>query len=241
MVMRIAICDDNLEYINIVENYLDKINQDRKNIDYDVFMDGTELVHMYENNMGTYDAIFLDMEMKEMNGIETANFIRQFDEYVIIVFITGYSSYMQKSFECSPFRFLVKPIDFNDVKKVYEEILTKLNKYPKTLVFVEDGIHIRLHYKDIVFCESHSHYILINTKEKQYKIRKTMNELHNAFGQTMFFRVHKSYVVNLEYIKEIGKTNVILYGYNKKIPISRNYRKSFIEAFIHYEERKHLI
>lgn len=239
--MRIAICDDSPEYIKIIESYFDIIKQDNKSLDYDIFEDGTELIAMYESETADYDVIFLDMEMKDMNGIETANIIRQFDEYVIIVFVTSYRKYMQDSFICSPFRFLVKPINLDDIKKVYEEIILKFNKRPPMIVFTENGKQIRMRSQDIVFCESFAHYVQINMKECRYKVRITMQELYDKLGNVQFFRVHKSYIINFEYIKEISKTNVKLFNYDNSIPISRNYRKAFIDGFNHYKERRHLI
>ena len=95
--MNIAICDDNNDYINTLENYIDDLKV--KNLEHDVFYSGEELLNEYKNNEANYDAIFMDMEIGELDGIETANLIRQFDRNVIIVFVTSHKKYMQRSFE----------------------------------------------------------------------------------------------------------------------------------------------
>ena len=100
--MNIAICDDNNDYINTLENYIDDLKV--KNLEHDVFYSGEELLNEYKNNEANYDAIFMDMEMGELDGIETANLIRQYDRHVIIVFVTSHKKYMQRSFQCMPFR-----------------------------------------------------------------------------------------------------------------------------------------
>ena len=114
--MNIAICDDNQQYINQTEEYFSKVGD--KNINHDAFYSGEELVKAYENGFGDYDVIFLDMEMGGLTGIETANIIRKQDKHVIIVFVTSHTKYMQECFECSPFRFLIKPVAEQDMLKV---------------------------------------------------------------------------------------------------------------------------
>ena len=118
--MRIAICDDNNDYINTIENYIERLKTPAT--EWDPYERGENLVFAYTDNNERYDVIFLDMEMKELNGIETANKIRNIDEHVIIVFITSYTEYMKDSFKCSPFRFLVKPVDFNEFQEVFYDI-----------------------------------------------------------------------------------------------------------------------
>lgn len=115
--MRIAICDDNMNYINIIENYIDKFKKTA--VECDAYISGEELVYAYRENEERYDVIFLDMEMEQLNGIETANHIREFDEHVIIVFVTSHTEYMRDSFKCAPFRFLVKPVDDAEFETVF--------------------------------------------------------------------------------------------------------------------------
>ena len=138
--MNIAICDDNNDYINTLENYIDDLKV--KNLEHDVFYSGEELLNEYKNNEANYDAIFMDMEMGELDGIETANLIRQFDRNVIIVFVTSHKKYMQRSFQCMPFRFLIKPINFSDFEEVFREVCIKLDDDPETFIFLENATAI---------------------------------------------------------------------------------------------------
>ena len=123
--MNIAICDDNKEYINMLEKYI--LDKNAPDITCDAFYSGEELIKTYNIGDGNYDVIFLDMEMNVLNGIETANIIRKSDKHVIIVFVTSHTKYMQYCFECSPFRFLVKPVSDSDFDKVFDDILKKID------------------------------------------------------------------------------------------------------------------
>ncbi len=238
--MNIAICDDSTHYINTMEGYLDKLNSNKP--EYDVYMSGEELVGAYENNGTNYDVIFLDMEMGELDGIDTANRIRQIDKYVIIVFVTSHTKYMQRSFECTPFRFLIKPIKFEDFIKVYDEILIKLKDKTETVVFSENRNRIRLFCDDILFFESQAHQILIYTKDgKIHKIRKTITELMEILDGNMFFKVHRAFVVNLGQIYQILENDIVMHNYDKPIPLSRTYKKELCDKFLNFKERKFLL
>lgn len=237
--MNIAICDDNLEYIRVLENYFDDMKEYR--FDYDVFFSGEELISAYENNNVAYDAIFLDMEMKKLNGIETANLIRKIDKYVSIVFVTNYTKYMKSSFECEPFRFLVKPVAFEEMKKVFNEILRKVSTEQTTFVFSENRNKIRLFCNDIIYFECQSHYVVIYEKKREYRICKSMTELYNQIDRTMFCRVHNSFIVNFNYIREIRESEILLHNTDKRIPISRTYKKMAMQDFLDFKERRYLI
>lgn len=239
--MNIAVCDDNFEYIKNIESCFDEIRREGINIDYDVFEDGSELVSTYENEAASYDAVFLDMEMKKLNGMETASIIRKYDKHVIIVFVTAFRKYMQKSFECLPFRFLIKPVLFDDIRRVINDIDKKLHEDRQTLIFEVNRNRVRLFCDEILYCESHSHNVIIVTKDNNYQINKPLSELENTLGNGAFLRTHKSYMVNCRYIKEIRDREIVLYGTDVHIPLSRNYKKQLIEGFINFKERKFMI
>lgn len=237
--MNIAICDDNQQYINQTEEFFSKVGD--KNINHDAFYSGEELIQSYENGFGDYDVIFLDMEMGGLTGIETANIIRKRDKHVIIVFVTSHTKYMQECFECSPFRFLIKPVAEQDMLKVYNDIRKKLSEERTTFVFTENRNKIRLFCEDIIYFECQAHYIYIHTKDAIHKINKTMAELIESIDANTFIQVHKSFVVNLNHIREIKESEVVLYNADKIIPISRSYKKQVSIGFINFKERKYMI
>lgn len=238
--MKIAICDDNMKYINTVEDYLDKMKSSK--IEHDVFMSGEELLREYERNEADYDAIFLDMEMTGLDGIETANIIRQFDKNVIIVFVTSHKKYMQRSFQCMPFRFLIKPINFSDFEEVFREVCIKLDDDPETFIFLENKKRTRIFCSDIIFFESSAHSILIYTRDgKVHKTRKSMTELQETIEKSTFVRVHRAFVINLRYIHQVSEQEVLMHHYVHPIPVSRTYSRDLEDMFLNFKERKYLL
>ncbi|MBR3995265.1 MAG: response regulator transcription factor [Clostridia bacterium] len=233
--MRIAICDDNMNHINIIENYIHDLR--KTSIECDAYQSGEELIRSFRDGEEQYDVIFLDMEMEQLNGIETANYIREIDEHVIIVFVTSHTEYMRDSFKCAPFRFLVKPVDVEEFKTVFYDISKKLSKQRKVFAFTENKAKIRLYCDDIIYCESQDHWIWIHTKDKVYKICKSLTELHGQLDKEMFCRVHKSYIINFLYIKSIKDNDAELYHCDKTIAISRSYKKEVLEEYTNFLER----
>ncbi len=233
--MRIAICDDSNEYINIIEHHIEKLNI--SNAEYDAYESGERLADAYINNNERYDVIFLDMEMKELNGIETANKIREVDEHTIIIFVTSHTEYMRESFKCSPFRFLVKPVEDDEFKEVFRDVCKKLKKQRKIFTFSENKTRVRLFCDDIIYCESQDHWIWIHTKEQTYKICKTLTELYESLDKEMMYRVHKSFIINFRYIKSIKENDIQLYHCDKLIPISRSYKKNVLTEYTNFIER----
>lgn len=238
--MKIAVCDDNTEYINTIEDYIDELKL--SDIEYDVFMSGEGILNQYERGYADYDAVFLDMEMGKLDGIETANRIRKYDKHIIIVFVTSHKRYMQRSFECTPFRFLLKPVNIQNFKKTLDEIRIKISDYTETFIFLENKKRTRIYCSEVVFFESVSHWILIHTYEgKIHKMRKSMTELLKTVDNNTFVRVHRAFMVNLMHIHQIGETEIVMHNYDQTIPLSKTYKKELNDKFLNFKERKYLL
>ncbi len=238
--MRIAICDDNRECLEILERGLHKKQGENDRIE--TFQSGEALLSVYARGNGGFDAVFLDIEMEGMDGIEVANQIRATDTQVLIIFVTNHTRHMQRSFVCQPFRFLVKPVTEEALQTVYKEICIKLSDAPGAFLFHENKVRIRLFCDDILFFESRGHWVLIHKKDGgTHKIRKTMDALLESIDKNRFCRVHRAFVINMNFVYQVGNTELILHGYDKPLPISRMYKKEFLDSFANFGERKYLL
>lgn len=236
--MRLAVCDDNIEFANQLRNYIEKCSE--KNTDIDTFSDGEEFAGIFKSGRANYDAVFLDIDLGTSNGIDVGNTIREYDSEVIIVFVSNYTRYMQESFVCAPFRFLVKPVNEDDVKTVMSAVLEKIGAEKKTFIFNEKGSTVRLFSKDIIFFESKAHCLYVHTADSNYRIVKTLSGLCDEIGNNEFCRVHNSFAVNMNYIKEIKSNEVLLHS-GDTVPLGRKYKKDFMMTFLDFKERKYFI
>ena len=237
--MKIAICEDNKESIVLLKDHISRF--DTKNAKVDVYNNGESLIDKYSASGHIYDVVFMDMEMGNMNGIETANAIREYDDHVIIVFVTSHTKYMRESFQCLPFRYLLKPVSFDEFNEVFSKICEKLAKKRRVFNFTDNKTMVRLMCDDIVYCESQGHLVWIHTKEKVYKVRKSINDLHKALDTELFVRTHKSFLINLRHIKELKENNIEMHYCNNLIPISRSYRKTVVDKFTCFIEKEYYV
>lgn len=241
--MHFAICDDDREYISILQSFFE--GHQELNIETEPYESGEELLKDYQEGK-RYDAIFIDMEMTGMNGIETGDAIRDIDDRVIIVFVTAHEKYITESFKCEPLRFILKPIKTGSPSEIgtLEEALnaccSRILKKRETFSFKFDGDQIRLYCDEIIYCESADHQIIIHTKDQKYYLRGSLNELEDILQPDMFCRVHKSFLINLLYVLMISykRNEISLRNCDTIIPIGRTYKKLLIQAYNSFEARR---
>lgn len=235
LTLRLAICDDNIQHIDVLEAYF-KSRMDLK-IDIFSYNSGEALLEDYREDGVRYDVLFIDMEMPGLNGIETAKCIREMDETVMIVFVTSHPQYMRESFKCLPLRFLLKPVQENDLWEALDTIVRKLSKEKKTISFNSADGFVRLYCEEILYCESQNNHVKIVTREQMYSVRMTLSDLEKRLNCKVFCRCHKSFLINLQHLKTVNGSNIQLYHGVMQIPLGRSFKKRFNEAVISYEER----
>lgn len=214
--MRIGVCDD--ESI-IREEIMELCNKfkDLNLIQYEVigFPSGDELLKYNEQ----IDILFLDIQMKGTNGLKTAERIRDKDDSMLIIFLTGLKGYMQEGYRVRAFRYLLKPVNEESFMKVLGESISDLKKNSKAIL-VKGSNTVYLKLKDIIYIEymNDKRCTLIRTKNNCYESTTSMNEWELILDNGDFFRVHKAYIINMEYIKEIDKG--LLMDNDEKVEVS---------------------
>jgi len=238
--MRIAICDDQNNYINIIEDYIGKAMPDGVKFTCDAYYRGEELVSVYGNSEEMpYDLIFLDMEMDGLNGIETANEIRKYDKNVLIIYVTSYTSYVFECFDVNPLRFLVKPIDFEKFSEALNIAYSKFTSAEKILSFTVNRNLLTLYADDIAYFESNKRKMIIHTTKGQtYETYSTVNDTWKTVENSGFGLAHNSFIVNLRHVEFVGAETLKMAD-GTEIPISKKNRKEFLNAYMLYIERSY--
>lgn len=231
--MRIAICDDDYSVCNFIEDYIQNLKQ--KDIEFDVFTSGNDLLRYLENNDTSYQIYFMDIEMGGHNGIETAALIRKRDRNALIIFMTQHKEYVYKVFEVLPFRFLVKPVCTENLTAVFNDALRHLQTIKQIFTFTQDRSTIQVFLDEIMYLESVGRKINIVTTSKSYLIYGKLYEAYNRLDKILFVQIHASFIVNMEYITVIKDSEIIMKN-NVTLTISKKYRNEVKEQYFKYLE-----
>ncbi len=199
--MLVGICDDEAiirrDLIKLCGLFNETFHAD---INMVSFASGEELLKSEE----PIDILFLDIQMKGMDGLRTAEKIREFNDSMIIIFLTGFSGYMQAGYKVRAFRYLLKPVKQKEFVDTLMEAIQDVKKDSRVIIDLEGNSHF-IKLKDIIYVEYSERYTVIRTRRRTLESLTTLNEWENILNNGDFFRVHKAYIVNMEYIDEIGK------------------------------------
>lgn len=179
--VNIAICDDDVKFAGRLEEMLiDYAKKCQIKIKIEVFLDGLELLESIKNQKELYDIIFLDIEMKDLNGIEVAKKIRSFDERCLIIYVTSYQSYAIEAYEVQPFRFIVKPINESILYKYWEAALDKVLSDNSTFQFKYKREIYKIRLSDIMYFQSKMRVIYVYMNNGSvFKFYDKMNNVEN--------------------------------------------------------------
>lgn len=213
---------------------------------------GEELLSLQE--MYQPDVIFLDIQMPGLSGIEVARQLQKKGEVPLIVFTTAYYQHAVEAFDLEAVDYLLKPYDENRFKKAMTRVRRHLNSrstsgkklsqggestsFTSSKLLIENGEKVVVLSPEMICYAARSQRIIeIYTENDRIESKMTLLELESKLQGYPFFRSHRSYLVNLEYIQEItpwfnGAYNLILKDKQRsKIPVSRSAAKRLFQFF----------
>ena len=231
--LKIAICDDCVNEYDILLSYINewkaKVNQ-QVTIDY--FSSAEEFLFYWPEEKD-FEIIFLDIEMKSITGMELAKRIREIDENIIIIFVTGYQNYVFDGYSVRALNYILKPIDTKQCFETLDNALKEINNKRENKYYIlrNHRSSRKIKLDDIIYMIMFSHYIDIVTDEEVIKYKIKIGEIENELPYPSFIRCHRSYIVNLNYVESILSDKLILKD-GLLIPISKKKWKDVNKAFI---------
>ena len=243
--INIAICDDELNIRAYLSSLVKKQNTECEITEY-------ASADEYLSADKDHDLLFLDIEMQDStsgkgdtdkNGMWLAREIRSRDKgkQPIIIFVTGYKEYVFDAFDVDAFQFLLKPIDtqkFTDIfHRAVKHILAEQEPQrdmsrKRNLVIQYNNASKAIPFSHIYYVESRNHKAVIHAKEGEFEYYAKMEDLAMELsGQ--FYRIHRGYLINLAYVDEYNKQEVMLIN-GDKLLISKYKYDDFVRAYLDY-------
>jgi DNA-binding LytR/AlgR family response regulator len=179
-----------------------------------------------------FDIIFMDHQMNGLSGIETADKLRRNKINTTIIFLTNYSEVVFQSFEVNTFRFLLKPLDNNKLFAALDDYIARLNNENRFLI-KQNGTTFSVPFCDIIYLEAQNQYTFVRTVNNTYKFNDTISNVEKSLPKNCFARCHRSYIVNLEHIRNHTITD-IQFDNGERALISRALYKKFKMQYIAY-------
>lgn len=227
----IALVEDNVQFSDSVKGYLERYSKEN-DVDFNIysFTDGDEITSDYE---AKYDIVFLDIEMKRLDGMSAAQKIRTYDADVIIIFITNMAQYAISGYNVGALSFLLKPLPYFAFSQELTKSIERLKKKKQKAILVPtDNGMVKLNSPEITYIESFGHDLIIHTNHNSYIIRGTIKKMEEEFVGLPFYRCNHGYLVNLAYVQGIKEDDVII-G-DDRLKISRPRKKAFLSALTQY-------
>lgn len=224
MKINCVIIDDEPLAIKVIENHLKEF----QNFEIlETFTNPIESLPLLKK--GIVDAVFLDINLPKMNGLD---FVKAINSKINIVITTAYREYALESYDLCVLDYLVKPISFNrflkTINKITQQIHTEKrlqkedNLNNESFIFLKvDKKLVKIKFETILYIESLKDYIKVFTTTENYLVHKSLTSISEELPKNNFLRVHRSYTIAINKIKSIEGN--LLEIETKRIPIGRKY------------------
>lgn len=233
---RIAVCDDEAYFRNQEKKLIEQYMMNRGwDCQVDLYASGKELLERAYTSL-PYDVIFLDINMEEMDGLQTAERIRGLSETVCIVFVTAYITYALEGYKVGAVRYLLKEEGSleNALKECLDTITERLNTEETVCEFDFQSGKKRLPADAILYVESRLHKVFFYVMEdgvKTYSRYDRLDEVEKKLRRYGFCRVHQSFLVNMKYVKGVERYRVTMEN-GTEVSVSKKYYKDVEKEYI---------
>lgn len=229
--IRIAIVEDDRNYAEVLTKYIARYEEESgQRFQIFKFEDGEDIVEDYTAN---YDIILMDIEMRFMDGMTTAEEIRKSDSEVVIIFITNMPQYAMKGYAVEALDYVLKPINYFAFSQRIDRALTRMTHRQKRYLNISfKGRIKKIDISAIYYVEVQNHDLFYHTREGVFSQRGTMKEVEEGLAKESFFRCNKCYLINLEYVNGFEGSNVVV-G-DEEVQVSRARKKELLDVLNDY-------
>lgn len=226
--INIAFCDDNEDILNTIKGIVKEIHKDNVEVSYSYYTGPSALREDY--NDYAFDAVFLDIQMPETDGMELADELRKNSRDVYISFLTNRDDLVFRSFEYQPFAFIRKEVVDEELPGVLRRLLDRLHE---DMVFCDPFVTDsgeKILAGRIQYIESYKHYLKVFHNNTMTQVRGRISDVEGLLKSYGFIRVHSGFLVNVKYIYSFSKTEIIMDN-QYHIPIGRKWKEEAMKEY----------
>lgn len=234
--MNILICDDDIQYVEDVRRHVEQYMRERT-LEPSIFT--TTNPKTVLQGKAVYDLAFLDIRMQDVNGISVARELKRRNGKILLFFITAFGGYQDNAMDVRAFRFFEKPFDPQRLYKGLDRALEYIDRaYVDVYVLdADERVQKRIPMDEIVFVKTENRKTYLRTKDAQYVTNGTLDEWEEKLSPRYFYRVHKSYLINLHDVTEYRPHELYLCG-TVRVPIPTRRQADFRRYWFEYLKRR---
>lgn len=236
--LTVAICDDNKLTLDFLNREIETLMSDHE-MEYNIstFLSGKVFIEQHKQSH--FDVVFLDIKMPDMDGFEVAAQMRDVFDKTYIIFVTNEETLVYDSFDFQPFYFIPKssPEMMRErLKHVVDKLAMHISAFKRIAIPLPYGIKHSINPVDILFLKSSGNNVEYHLKDgEKIKIRRKLDEAMDELSPLLFLRLHKSYAVNMGFIKTLNLPRLqVLLKDGTVVDISKARKKEAEELYSEY-------
>lgn len=225
--IRIAVAEDDLDWARQLEGYVARYaGENNLSLEFTHYTDGEDLLEQYQ---GQFDIILLDIQMRFLDGMSTAELIRRTDPEVVIIFITNMAQYAIRGYEVDALDYMLKPVGYATFAQRIGRAISRIRRRERRFISISiKGGAMKLAVEDITYVESQGHRLIYHTAAQSYVSSGTIKEAEETLEGAPFFRSNKGYLLNLDHVDGVQDNCALVAG--ERLLISRSRKAPFLEA-----------
>lgn len=227
----VALVEDNPAEAELLQEYFRRYCSDNAvNIEVKWFTEGEKFLLNYQP---IYDLVLMDINLRAMNGMETATRLRRLDQSVALIFITSMARYAIRGYEVDAMDYLLKPVAYPKFCSRIQRALCKCRQEQTQtiLINISDGVY-RIATSRIKYVEVADHCLVYHTTEGNLNTYGKLKDVEEKLDKTQFIRCNRCYLVNLAFVRAVRGFTLVVDG--EELQISRPKRNTVMEALNNY-------